>query len=90
MLIALLTATACTGVPLEHYIMSEPPVATIYINGKKEGTGKVLWTFDFTSASRVWISAVHRDYRAETMSYTESKIRRHITDGQDIVLHLGN
>jgi len=90
MLLAGLAATACTAAPLEHYIMCDPPDASIYIDGVREGKGdNLLHRFDFTTSKRVWISAVHPDWRAETKSFTESQIRKYIQDGKNIPFSLG-
>lgn len=89
-LIAILAATSCSAAPLEHYIRCDPPDASIYINGKREGKGdNLLHRFDFTSAKRVWISAVHPDMRAETKAFTPSQIRKFIDDEKNIPFTLG-
>ena len=89
-LAALLAATACSAAPLEHYITSDPPDATIFVNGKREGKGdNLLHQFDFSKSQRVWISAVHPDWRAETKPFTASQIRRYQADKKNIPFSLG-
>lgn len=87
---AVLFVPACAAAPLEHYIMSDPPDATIFVNGKREGKGdNLLHEFNFSQDKRVWISAVHPDWRAETKAFTESQIRRYIRDKKNISFSLG-
>ena len=89
-LTVMLAATACSAAPLEHYIMSDPPDASIYVNGKRVGKGdNLLHQFDFSQSDRVWISAVHPDWRAETKSFTANQIRRYKADRKNIPFSLG-
>lgn len=79
MLSALLGATACSSPVYQRVVVSNPPDATIYINGVKAGKGdRQLHDFDFTEVGRVYVQAVHPDYEPEFRWFTEQKMRDEI------------
>jgi hypothetical protein len=85
-----LAATACSSTRFEHFISIDPPDASVYINGTRQGKGdRRVHEFDFTNAQRVWVQAVHPDFRSEARQVTQSELERTAAARTDITISLG-
>lgn len=89
-LAVLLAATACSSTTVEHFISIDPPDASVYINGVRCGKGdRRIHVFDFANAERVWVQAVHRDFRPEVLPLDRRTLERMAAARTDVTISLG-
>ncbi len=69
---------ACSSVT-EVGIVAQPKVASIYINGEKQGSGKRLYVFDFDKHPRAVLQATAYGYRPHTEIWTAETLDKHLS-----------
>lgn len=74
---ALLLATlpSCGSASYLTVIQVDPPSATLYINGQRQGTGdKRPYSLSFAEHDRVYIQATQRGFVPATQVYTQQQV----------------
>lgn len=87
-LAATCTALAACSSTTKVGIVVDPKQTSIYINGKKQGTGKRVYDFDFSKHPRAVLQATAYGCRPHFEIWTPDRLAKHISEFQQIELIL--
>ncbi|MCR9246355.1 MAG: hypothetical protein NXI31_15085 [bacterium] len=87
-MLAAATLTSCAASGTNVGIVVDPKETAIYINGEKAGTGKRVYTFDFSKHPRALLQATAYGCKPHYEVWTKRRLLEHIKEFKQLEIIL--